>query len=72
MNFTGNKAVIGSAIYTSELALCSWHSYFPPYFYFNASNVLRQPFISYGYVEPEFIFINPTEYYDLIVLCIFV
>ncbi|XP_065919889.1 uncharacterized protein [Dysidea avara] len=48
MNFTGNKAVIGSAIYTSELALCSWYSYFPPYFYFNTSSVLRQPFMSYG------------------------
>ena len=47
MNFTGNRAVIGSAIYSSSLPLCSWYSYYPPYF--NASNSLRWPFMFYRY-----------------------
>ena len=49
MNFTGNRAVIGSAIYTSNIALCSWSGYAPPYFDYN-ERVLRWPFVSYGYV----------------------
>ena len=49
MNFTENKAVIGSTIYSSGIALCSWFSYYPPHF--NASSGLRWPFISYGYVH---------------------
>jgi len=49
MNFSGNRAVIGSTIYSSNLALCSWYSYYPPYF--NISGGLRWPFISYGYVH---------------------
>ena len=48
MNFTGNMAVIGSAIFTSNIASCSWSSYTPPYFFNNAS-VLRWPFVSFGY-----------------------
>ena len=48
INFTGNMAVIGSAIYTSNIASCSWSSYSPPHFFNNAS-VLRWPFISFGY-----------------------
>ena len=39
-NFTANRAVVGSAIYTSDLALCSWYSYDPPYFS-DEANVTR-------------------------------
>ena len=49
INFTGNKAVIGSAIYTRNVALCSWSGYAPPYFYYNTS-VLRWSSISFRYL----------------------
>ena len=47
MNFTGNQAIIGSAIYTNEVALCSWYSYSPPHF---KATELPWPFMSFGYV----------------------
>ena len=49
LKFTGNRAIIGSAVYANNLDLCSWYSYGTPYFYNNRSNVLRWPFVSYGY-----------------------
>ena len=52
MNFTGNQALAGSAIYTNELKLCSWVTYSPPYFS-DTDQVLRWPFIIYGYVVTE-------------------
>ena len=47
VHFEGNKAIIGSAIYTDRLDLCSWNSYDPP-FYDNRSSILRWPFVTYG------------------------
>ena len=49
VKFAGNRAIIGSAVYANNLDLCSWYSYGTPYFYTNRSNVLRWPFVSYGY-----------------------
>ena len=56
MNFTGNMAVIGSAIFTSNIASCSWSSYTSPYFFNNAS-VLRWPFVSFGYAVLVYMYI---------------
>ena len=52
MNFTGNQALAGSAIYTNELTLCSWANYSPPYFS-DTHQVLRWPSIIYRYVVSE-------------------
>ena len=50
MKFAGNRALIGSAVYANRINLCSWYSYEAPYFYTDSSDVLRWPFVSYGYV----------------------
>ena len=50
MNFAGNQALIGSAIYANGLDLCSWVSYSSPYFS-DISHVLRWPLITYGYAR---------------------
>ena len=49
ITFSDNKAVIGPAIAVNQLNLCSWYTYYPPYFN-DASKVLRWPIISYKYV----------------------
>jgi len=51
MIFTDNNAIVGSAIFANDLDLCSWFSYSDPFFYFNASDILRSPFITYKYVD---------------------
>ena len=48
MNFAGNEALVGSAIYANGLDLCSWVSYSAPYFSDN-KHVLRWSLITYGY-----------------------
>ncbi|XP_065906418.1 uncharacterized protein [Dysidea avara] len=48
LEFTDNRALIGSAIYANGLNYCSWYSYSSPYFYSNISSVLRWPFVSYS------------------------
>ncbi|XP_065904297.1 uncharacterized protein [Dysidea avara] len=48
MTFTDNNAIVGSAIFANELDFCSWFSYSEPFFYFDASNILRSPFIIYN------------------------
>ena len=53
MIFTDNNAIVGSAIFANDLDLCSWFSYSDPFFYFNASNILRSPFITYEYVHVD-------------------
>ena len=50
MKFTGNRALIGSAIYANRMDLCSWYSFETPYFYTDSSDVLRWPFVTYGYI----------------------
>ena len=50
VRFSGNNAIVGSAVYTNLMDLCSWSSYQPPYFD-NTSSVFRWPFISYEYVH---------------------
>ena len=47
LHFQSNKAIIGSAIYTDRLDLCSWNSYDPP-FYDKKGSILRWPFVTYG------------------------
>ena len=49
INFAGNQALVGSAIYTNGLNHCSWVSYSSPYFS-DIKHVLRWPLITYGYV----------------------
>ncbi|XP_065907815.1 uncharacterized protein [Dysidea avara] len=48
LEFSGNRALIGSAVYANDLNFCSWYTYSTPYFYSNISNVLRWPFVSYS------------------------
>ena len=50
MTFIGNNALVGSAIYTNKLDLCSWASYYPPFFN-STRDIFRWPFISYKYVS---------------------
>ena len=47
MQFEGNKAIIGSAVYTDRLDLCSWNSNESP-FHDDRSSILRWPFVDYG------------------------
>jgi len=54
MKFTGNRALIGSAVYANRVDLCSWYSFETPYFYTDTSDVLRWPFISYRYTLSVF------------------
>ena len=49
LKFAGNRAIIGSAVYANTLDLCSWYSFELPHFYTNRSDILRWPFVSYGY-----------------------
>ena len=51
LTFAGNRAIIGSAIYTNNLDLCSWYSINSPYFYTNRSEILRWPFVSYRQLQ---------------------
>ena len=68
VKFTGNRAIIGSAVYADSLDLCSWYSYDPPYFYANRSNVLRWPFVSYGYqIFIYIIFIGTVKIFSICV-----
>ena len=46
MAFVGNNALVGSAIFTNRLDLCSWASYYPPFFN-NTNSTFQWPFISY-------------------------
>lgn len=49
MTFNGNRAIIGSSVYTNNLNLCSWTG--QPNNTFDLSKAYRWDFITFGYEE---------------------
>ncbi len=46
--FRGNSAIVGAAVFASQLRICSWTQFKDPYF--NDSAAFKWDFITFGYV----------------------
>ena len=65
VEFTRNKAVVASAVYSNNLDLCSWSSLYEPFF--DRLLPYRWKFVNYRYNDLLIVFVNDKCYFSQVV-----